>query len=112
MEELLALKQKIEEYEKRMGIGDSDPAKDAYLVYVNILEQQIEFLKEFKLKTKIASEEKSDVLAYKNAKDLWENLPDMISKVRGLKIELKMEGEAIKNRYVPVSSKSIANGDV
>lgn len=106
------LKNKISEYEKRMGIGQFDPAKDGYLVLVNILRQQNEYLGDFKISTKIASDEKSDITAYKNAKDLWENLPKMIENVSNLKIVLKMEGEEKKSSYSPISAKEIANGNV
>lgn len=103
---------KLEEYEKRMGIGEHDPAKEGYLVLIEILRQQNDFLKDFKLKSKITSEEKADAITYKNAKDLWENLPDMIKKVSILRMELKMEGEEKKNTYLPISAKEIANGNV
>lgn len=112
MESLQDLQKKIDEYEKRMGIGNYDPAKEGYLVLVNILMQQNEFLKEFKIKSKIASDEKADVISYKNAKDLWENLPKMIESVSTLKISLKMEGEEKKSYYTPISAKEIANGHV
>ncbi len=101
-----------EEYEKRMGIGQDDPAKEGYLVLVNILRQQNAFLGQFKLSSKISSEEKSDAVMYKNAKDLWEGLPKMIESVGNLKISLKMEGEVKKTQYTPISAKQIANGDV
>ena len=106
------LKAKILEYERRMGIGESDPAKDGYLVLVNILRQQNEYLNEFKIKSKIASDEKADMTAYKNAKDLWEGLPKMIESVSNLRIALKMDGEEKKNLYKPLSAKEIANGNV
>jgi hypothetical protein len=112
MSELIDYKKKCEEYEKRMGIGQNDPAKDGYLVMVSILQQQNEYLSSFKIKSFIASEEKGDQLAYKNAKDLWENLPNTIESVSKLKIALKMEGEEKRNNYKPISSKEIANGNV
>ena len=105
-------KSKCEEYEKRMGIGGYDPSKEGYLVLVNILTQQNQYLSEFKIKSKIASDDKADMTAYKNAKDLWENLPKMIESVSNLKIALKMEGEEKKSFYSPISAKEIANGNV
>jgi len=107
---LEAANKKIAEYEKRMGIGQYDPAREGYLVLVNILDQQIEYLKTFKISSKISSEEKADTVAYKNSKELWENLPTMIKSVRDLKLELKMEGEQKVNVYTPVSPRSIADG--
>jgi hypothetical protein len=50
--------------------------------------------------------------AYKNAKDLWENLPKMIENVSSLKIALKMEGEEKKTQDRPFSAKDVANGNV
>lgn len=102
---------KIQEYESRMGIGDNDPAKEGYLVLVKLLRQQNEYLVNFNLKLKISSEEKADMVEYKNAKDLWEKLPDMIENVTKLKISLKMEGEEKKNNRIPLSAKEIANGN-
>ena len=96
-----------EEYEKRMGIGEHDPAKEGYLVLVGILNQQNAYLKDFKIKSLIASEEKGDQLAYKNSKDLWENLPKMIESTNTLKIILKMEGEDKKNVRIPISATSL-----
>lgn len=103
-------KKLCEEYEKRMGIGENDPAKDGYLVLVSILNQQNDYLKKFKIESKIASDEKADMTAYKNAKDLWENLPKMIEAVSTLRISLKIDGEEVKNKHRPITAKEIANG--
>lgn len=103
------LENKIAEYEKRMGIGENDPAKDGYLVLVALLRQQNEYLKDFKLKTKIVSDDTAVKIEYKNAKDLWEYLPKMIESVNVLKISLKMEGEEIKTNEKPFSAKDVAN---
>lgn len=103
-------KKLCEEYEKRFGIGEFDLSKNGYEVYLDILRQQIEFLKSFKIKSGISSDEKSKAIEYKNAKDLWEGLPKMIQSVGQLKIELKIVEEEKKNIYKPISSKEIANG--
>jgi hypothetical protein len=105
-------KKKCEEYEKRMGIGEFDPAKDGYLVMVDILRQHTEYLKDFKVKSIIASDDASKKIEYKNAKDLWEGLPSMIKGVSTLRLELKMDGEEKKTLYSPISAKEIANGNV
>ena len=106
------LQKKVAEYEKRMGIGEFDPAKDGYIVLIEILRQQNTYLGKFKIESFISSDDKGNIAAYKNAKDLWENLPDMIKKVNTLKVELKMEGEEKKTIYSPISAKEIANGNV
>lgn len=101
-------KKLCEEYEKRMGIGQNDPAKDGYLVLVKLLRQQNEYLDNFNIKSKISSDEKGIMAEYKNAKDLWEGLPKMIQNVNALKIELNMEGEKkINNENKPISPQSI-----
>lgn len=104
-------KQLIQEYERRMGIGEKDPAKDGYLVLVKILRQQNEYLNDIVLKDMISTEDKSkSVSEYERAKALWEKLPTMIQSVSTLRMELKMDGEVKKDVYVPVSPKSIADG--
>lgn len=108
MEDIEVLKKKIAEYENRMGIGETDPAKDGYLVLVEILRQQNAYLSNFKIEKYISSEDKGNMAAYKNAKDLWENLSDMIKKVSSLRFELKMDGEEQKNIRVPVTPQSMA----
>jgi hypothetical protein len=110
MEREEALLAKIAEYEKRMGIGNDDPARKGYLVLVSILRQQNEYLELFNIKTKISSEDKGIMAEYKNAKDLWENLPKMIENVSNLKLALKMEGEEKKIIEKPLSASDIANG--
>ncbi len=112
MQEQKDYKKLCEEYEKRMGIGEHDPTKEGYFVLVKMLNQQNEFLSGFSIKSKISSEEKADATMYKNAKDLWENLPDMIKAIKSLRIELKMDGEEKKEEYKPISAKAIANGEI
>lgn len=106
-------KKLCEEYERRMGIGDDDPAKDGYLVLVKLLRQQNNYLNEIDIKEMLQKEDKNKATAeYERAKSLWENLSKMIQSVNDLKFGLKMDGEpkSIENEYQPVSAKSIANG--
>jgi hypothetical protein len=106
MTEQIDYKAKCAEYEKRMGIGQYDPAKEGYLVLVSLLNQQNEYLKDFKLKSKITSDDTATKEEYKNAKALWEYLPKMIESVSNLKIALKMEGEEKKINIKPISATS------
>lgn len=107
-------KKKCEEYEKRMGIGQYDPAKEGYLVLVGILNQQNSYLKNVNIKSMITTDESGakSKNEYERAKGLWEGLPKMIENVGNLKIALKMEGEEKKSTYQPISAKEIANGNV
>jgi len=102
-------KKKCQEYERRMGIGENDPAKDGYLVLVKILKQQNEYLQNVSIKSMIVAEDKK--AEYERAKALWEKLPTIIQAVGDLKIQLKMEGEEKKETYKPVSAITIAEDD-
>lgn len=105
-------KKRCEEYEKRMGIGENDPAKDGYLVLIKILRQQNEYLNEINIKEMVTKEDKTKATAeYERAKGLWEKLPSMISAVNDLRITLKMEGEEKRTIYKPVSASSIAEDE-
>lgn len=105
-------KKRCEEYEQRMGIGEHDPAKDGYLVLVDILRQQNKYLKKIVIEDIIEKEDKSKAVSvYERAKALWEKLPTMIQSVSTLKIELKMEGEEKKDTYKPVSARTMAEDD-
>lgn len=111
MEDIQLLKNKIAEYEKCMGIGDHDPAKEGYLVLVDQLQQRNEYIKTFKVKDKIGAIVKDDPV-YVRATELIDTLPKMITAVSNLRIELKMDGEEVRNVYKPISAKEIANGNV
>jgi hypothetical protein len=113
MSELEELRNKISDYEKRMGIGENDPAKEGYLVLVQQLSQRNDYLKNFKLSEKIGNAAKDDPV-YARAMDLIDSLPKMISAVNALKFELKMEGEK-KQEFgnKPISPQTVAlNGRV
>ncbi len=108
MSEVDALKKRIRELESRMGIGEDDPAKNGYIILVAILKQQNEYLKNFKIKDTITSDDSAKKVEYKNAKDLWEGLTSMIKNVAALRIELKMEDKTAKLESKPISASSIA----
>lgn len=102
------LEEIISEYEKRMGIGESDPAKDGYLVLVKILRQQNEYLNTINIKEMVVKEDKTKATAeYERAKGLWEKLPDMIRSVKDLRFELKMDGEQKQAIQKPISPQSL-----
>jgi hypothetical protein len=105
------LKAKIKEYERRMGIGEFDPAKEGYLVLVKILDQQNKYLKNIVIKDMIVSEDKGKSNEYERAKGLWEKLPNMISSVNELRITLKMEGEDKREIQKSITAASIADGE-
>ena len=94
----------LEHYRKIFGTGDV--ATRGYMSAIKILEQQIEFLNEFKIKEKIASVTKDDA-TYGRAETMWEKLPNMISALHKLKNELGIEYVEKEERAVPVSPQSV-----
>lgn len=86
------LQKLINEYEKILGIGEHDPMRNAFIVYVKILNQQSEFLKDFKIKEAITKVDK-DSPEYKRAMDMVDGLPKMITAVNDLKSLLKLTKE-------------------
>jgi hypothetical protein len=85
-------KKRCEQYEKMFGIGDYDPVKDAYIVYIKMLNQQVEFLNEFTIKSSITETDK-DSPKYKRAMEMVDGLPKMIAAVDDLKSRLKLSKE-------------------
>lgn len=100
----------LDHYKKILGTGDI--ATRSYATMVKILEQQISFLDGFEIKTKIGSEDKKDTIVYKNAKELWEGMPDTVLKLNKLKIELNIDYVEKEETLQPISAKSIANGQL
>lgn len=81
---------KIAHYEKILGIGEGDLALKGYRSFVKIVQQQVDFLDDFNLKSNIDGK-KSETAIYDRASDLWSNLPKMISSLKHLQAELKIE---------------------
>ena len=111
----LSYQQKCEMYEKLLGVGQYDPVKNAFLVYVKMLNQQIEFLNDFNIKTHIGDSDK-DSPKYKRAMDMIDSLPKMITSVSDLRSTLKLTKDDLaiihgeKNIYTKITTpESIAN---
>ena len=88
------LQKRISEYENILGIGDNDPMKNAFIIYVKILNQQTEYLKDFQIKDVITKTDK-DSPEYKRAMDMVDGLPKMIASVNDLRSLLKLSKEEI-----------------
>jgi len=84
------LKKELEFYKKKFSTGEWDLAVDGYLAYVALVRQQVEFMKDFKVKDNIDGK-KAETVLYDRAMSMGEGLPDMISKMNRLKMELKIE---------------------
>lgn len=88
-------KLRCEQYEKLLGIGDYDPVKNAFIVYVKMLNQQTEFLNEFKISSHISDTDK-DSPKYKRAMEMVDGLPKMITSVDELKSRLKLTKDELR----------------
>ena len=96
----------LEHYKKILGVGDI--ATRAYTSVVKILEQQVAFLEDFKIKEKIVTSTKDDPV-YERGIKIYEGLPDNILKLNKLKAELGVEYVEKEEVYIPVSAKAIAD---
>lgn len=101
-------KKKTEALSKKLSLYEDDPVKSGYFVLVYIQNQQIEFLRNFKIKDEVGKLAKEDA-TYARAKDMWEGLSKMIESITQLKTVLKIspEEEKIQMKRM-VSPESIA----
>lgn len=102
------LEKELEHYKKILGVGEYNPVLNAYKVYVNQLRQRVEYLDEFKLKSKITTHAKEDS-EYARAMDLIDSLPKMITSVNDLQVQLKVtyNPEDEKPKQLPITAQSI-----
>lgn len=98
-------KKELDHY--RIVFGTGDIATRGYKTVVKMLEQQITYLDTVEIKNIVNSDDKSKVIEYKNAKEMWEGMPDMILKLHKLKNELGIEYVEKEEEYTPVSPQSI-----
>lgn len=87
METIESLKKELEFYKKKYSVGEHDVAISGYEAYVNIIRQQVEYVKDFNVKSNIEGK-KSENAMYERTEAIWKNLPDMISSMNRLKLEL------------------------
>ncbi len=85
-----ALQKELEYYQKKFSLGEHDVAINGYLSYVNLVRQQVDFIKDFKIKDHIEGK-KTETVLYDRAIAMGESLPKMISSMNSLKIELGIE---------------------
>lgn len=89
-EEMDKLKKELEFYKDKFSVAEKDVAVDGYLAYVNIVRQQVDYIKDFKIKDNIDGK-KSESAMYDRTESIWKNLPSMISSMNSLKLELNIE---------------------
>lgn len=108
METIESLKKELEYYQKKFGVADHDVAVAGYLAYVNIVRQQVDHVKDFNIKSNIEGK-KSENAMYERTEAIWKNLPDMISSMNRLKLELNIQYDEGTNKVkqLPTSPQSI-----
>lgn len=89
-ETIETLKKELDFYKSKFSVSDQDVAVDGYIAYVNIVRQMVSFIKDFNIKTNIEGK-KSENAMYERTEKIWGELPDMISSMNRLKIELGIE---------------------
>lgn len=89
-DDIQKIKKELEFYKKKFSLAEHDVAVNGYMAYVNIVRQQVEYIKDFKLKDNIEGK-KSENAMYDRTESIWKNLPDMITSMNRLKIELNIQ---------------------
>lgn len=92
--------EKIKELEKKLSFYEKDPQKRGYFSLVRIVNQQIDYLNAFNIKEKIGGKPSEDG-TFVRTKDIWENLPKMISSLTDLKQQLKISKEDEADDGIP-----------
>lgn len=83
-------RKELEHYRKLFSTAEHDVAIDGYISYVKLVRQQIEYLKDFNIRNNIDGK-KTETVLYDRSISLWESMPEMITKMNRLKVELKID---------------------
>jgi hypothetical protein len=104
------LKKKVDEYEKMIGIGEYDIAKNAFFAICRIADLQTKRLNKFNLETEIAKDAKEDKI-YDRTKAIWEGMAKMISDINSLRKELGIGKAEVAQQFSKqmTTSETIAN---
>jgi len=96
-DEVSELKKQIAALEQRLALFENDPSKRGYYSLVRIVNQQIDYLNAFVIKNNVGGKASEDA-TFARTKDMWENLPKMISSLSDLRIQLRIEDEDQKGK--------------
>lgn len=83
------LQKELDYYKQKFSLAEHDVAINGYLAYVNIVSQQVAYIKDFVLEDNIDGK-KSENAKYDRTEAIWKNLPDMITSMNRLKFELNI----------------------
>lgn len=97
---------KIQELLKELEYYKTDPEKRGYFALRRIVNQQIDYLNDFNIKTNVGGKASEDA-TFARTQTMWEKLPSMITSLTDLKSVLKIrhqdEAEDLKQRTTPES---------
>lgn len=85
-----SLNKELEHYRRLFSTKESNLAIKGYLSFVKFVTQQVDYMENFELKSHIDGK-KADTVLYDRSVSIGESLPDMISKLNRLKMELKID---------------------
>lgn len=91
------LKKKLLHYERIFSVSEEDLAIKGYISYVELVRQQIDYMKDFKLKEHIDGK-KTETVLYDRSMAIGEKLPDMITRMNRLKDELRIEYDELDGK--------------
>jgi hypothetical protein len=85
-------KKKVSVLEQKLRLYENDPDKSGFFALKRIVNQQVDYLRNFTIKDRISGKASEDA-TYARSKEMWESLPKMISELNGLKRELRINNE-------------------
>lgn len=100
----------IEELKNKLEMYEKDPEKRAYFALVRIVNQQVDYLNEFNIKTNISGKASEDA-TFARTQGIWEKLPSMITSLNDLKsvLKIKKSEEEIEVRSQRTTPESVAD---
>ena len=101
---------KIQDLLKELDYYKSDPEKRGYFALRRIVNQQIDYLNDFNIKTNVGGKASEDA-TFVRTQAMWEKLPVMITSLKELKVQLKItfQDEDIENKRQMTTPESMAS---
>ena len=95
------LEKKIAVLEQKLALYEKDATYRGYYALNKIVNEQVDILNEFTIRTEIGNNPKEDK-KYDRVQEIWTKIPAMITNLNALKIELRITGDESKDsRKVP-----------
>lgn len=113
MEAIESLQQRLEKLEAENRLLRTDAATRGFWSLNNIINQQIDHLNGFTLSREIDKDPKESP-RFARSKDMWENLPKLITALNTLRVEMKIDGdkEDKKENIIPLTPQLMAKQNI